>query len=85
MNTLEYRPSVPVLQQTVVQPDLATPAAGRTERASFLTWDEVARRLLNPELFADTRNVGKLTGVEDAALSPRLSWQFKTGSQMGGR
>ncbi len=63
----------------------AAMAAGRTERASFLTWDEVARRLLNPELFADTRNVGKLTGVEDAALSPRLSWQFKTGSQMGGR
>jgi 2-beta-glucuronyltransferase len=32
----------------------AMAASGRVGRSTFLTWDEVARRLLNPELFADT-------------------------------
>lgn len=35
----------------------AMAASGRVNRPSFLTWDEVARRLLDPELFADTRDI----------------------------
>jgi 2-beta-glucuronyltransferase len=48
-----YTPGDP--QSIGVAINAAMAASGRIERPSFLTWDEVARRLLDPELFADTR------------------------------
>jgi 2-beta-glucuronyltransferase len=48
-----YTPGDP--QSIGVAITAAMAASGRIERPSFLTWDEVARRLLDPALFADTR------------------------------
>jgi 2-beta-glucuronyltransferase len=35
----------------------AMEASGRVDRSSFLTWEQVARRLLDPELFDDTQDI----------------------------
>ena len=50
-----YTPGDPQSIGTAVNAAIA--ASGQVGRSTFLTWDKVVRRLLNPELFADTRNI----------------------------